>query len=180
MELNMVVEMRDFSSFTGWQSLIEKLVHDIDAVTGHHKFRCVALKEKFGACRIVFAPVGDVPDVIVDRVRVLTRRAEISSDKICVKCGQPGRNFNWEPVWISTLCRDHARQTVLEHRKFPQGEGWTVTAEFRLADQAGMPLGAERISELDARATAEEYEKEGTLHRSRFASAWFAARLVTS
>ncbi|MCZ8122355.1 MAG: hypothetical protein O9277_02905 [Magnetospirillum sp.] len=175
----MVVEIRDFSSFTGWRSLIEKLVHDIDAVTGNREFRCVALKERFGACRILFVPIGDVPDVIVERVRALTRKAEIASDKICVKCGQPGRNFNWGPMWISALCRDHARQTVLEHRQFPQGEGWTVTAEFRLADQAAMPLKSERISAFDARASAEEYEKDGTLHRSKFASAWYAARLVS-
>lgn len=176
----MISEMPDFSFFTGWRSLIEKLGNDVNAASGLYEFRCVALKEKFGACRIQFKPIGRVPTNVVKHVCALSVAAEIVSTRICVKCGKVGRNFQWEPMWISTLCRDHARQTLLDHRRVPSGDAWQVTAEFQLTDPAGMPLTADRIAELDARAATEECLKDGTLYRSKFASAWYAARLVCS
>jgi hypothetical protein len=176
----MISEMRDFSFFAGWRSLIEKLVEDVNAATGRHEFRCVELKEKFGACRVAFSPLGRVPNDIVKRVRALADAAGVASEKVCMKCGHDGRNFHWDPMWTSTLCRDHARQTILESRAFPSGEGWQVTAEFQLVDPAGMPLTMNKIAELDTRAAAEEYEKDGTLYGSKFANAWHAARILCS
>ena len=175
----MIVEMRDFSFFVGWRSLLQTLVDDVNAASGPHKFRCVELKEKFGGCRIIFAPIGDVPDDIVKRVHALTDRAELASEKICMKCGRDGRNFEWDAMWISTLCKEHAREAILKYRTFPQGDGWCVTAEFQLADSAGTLLAAEKIAALDARAASEEFEKDGTFYGSRFANTWYAARLVS-
>jgi len=65
----------------GWRPLVGKLYDDLIALGWDGEV--LQVKEKFGGLRFY---VGEASDAVHDRIEV----AEITSEKICQVCGEPG------------------------------------------------------------------------------------------
>jgi hypothetical protein len=92
----------------GWRPLLEKLFSDFDVVlrgSAGAKVRILQIKEKFGGLRFYFR-VSGIPDVVEEKLRSLSRRAEDASFALCEVCGAPGKLRN-DKGWWHTRCNPH-------------------------------------------------------------------------
>lgn len=152
----MIEHVWNHSWATGWRTLVEKLLADVEAVTGNHRVTMTEFKEKYGTLRVEFepAPGATVPAELLDQIEQLALAAETASEKICITCGAAGHNYEWSGDFTRPLCPAHAREQsprALAGAFEYVPDGWKMTPEFRLVDIAGGSLSAERVAELDAR-----------------------------
>lgn len=98
----------DLSLPEGWAPLLFEVCEKIDAELRNQRvvrlmdrkhFRIMQIKEKFGTLRVYTwgAPAA---------VREIITEAEITSEMICLRCGNPGVLRDTGSV-IATLCEDH-------------------------------------------------------------------------
>jgi hypothetical protein len=92
----------------GWRALLEKLFADFDVVlrgSAGAKISIVQIKEKFGGLRFYYR-AGGIPDVIEEKLRSLSRRAQDASFFTCETCGAPGE-LRDDNGWWHTHCAAH-------------------------------------------------------------------------
>lgn len=143
---------------TGWVAIVEKLLDDVNRITGEHRVTMVDLREKYGTLHIDFEAAPDcvVPTEILAEIERLALDAENASENVCIKCGQPGLNHVWSGDYLRPLCRAHARAEMptapltLAQDFANAREGWRMRTDLALVDANNAPLSAVRIAELDA------------------------------
>jgi hypothetical protein len=142
----------------GWRAIVEKLLDDVNKLTGEHRVTMTDLREKYGTLRIEFdaAPGNVVPAEILAEIERLALEAENESERICIKCGKPGMNHVWSGDYLRPLCRAHALAEMppapltLSEDFANAKEGWRMLTDLALVDVNDVPLSAARIAELDA------------------------------
>ena len=154
----MIEHVWNYQWATGWQTIIEKLLDDVNKITGAHSVTMVDLREKYGTLRVEFdaAPGCVVPAEILAEIERLALEAENESENICIKCGAPGLNHVWSGDYTRPLCRSHARAEMppapltLAEDFANAKEGWLMRPDLAIVDMNNAPLSATRIAELDA------------------------------
>jgi hypothetical protein len=142
----------------GWRAIVEKLLDDVNKITGVHRVTMTDLREKYGTLRVEFdaVPGHVVPAEISAEIERLTLDAENNSEHACIKCGQPGLNHVWSGDYTRPLCRAHARLEMppapltLSEEFASTQEDWRMRPDLALVDSNDVPLSAVRIVELDA------------------------------
>ena len=85
----------------GWLGIIKSLIEDLIQL-GWDKQIC-QVKEKFGGLRFY---INSGSDEIYKKIF----EAEIKSNRVCEKCGEPGKSISGG--WIVTLCKFHAEEKL--------------------------------------------------------------------
>lgn len=85
----------------GWLGIIKSLIEDLIQL-GWDKQIC-QVKEKFGGLRFY---INSGSDEIYKKIF----KAEIKSNEVCEKCGEPGESISGG--WIVTLCKFHAEEKL--------------------------------------------------------------------
>jgi len=85
----------------GWLGVVRSLIEDLIEL-GWDKQIC-QVKEKFGGLRFY---INSGSDEIYKKIF----EAEIKSNGICEKCGEPGKSISGG--WIVTLCESHAEEKL--------------------------------------------------------------------
>ncbi len=93
----MFSEAFDVSLPNGWYSAVWECCAEIHRIAP--ETRVSQIKEKFGT--LCFYPAV----VVGGEVAVLIRRAELTCDKTCQRCGAPGK-IGSKRHWLSTLCEE--------------------------------------------------------------------------
>jgi hypothetical protein len=85
----------------GWLGVVRSLIEDLIEL-GWDKQIC-QVKEKFGGLRFY---INSGSDEIYKKIF----EAEMKSNEICEKCGEPGKSI--KGGWIVTLCEFHAEEKL--------------------------------------------------------------------
>ena len=153
----MIEHVWNYQWATGWREIVEKLLADVNKLTGEHRVTMIDLREKYGTLRIEFdaAPGHVVPAEILAEIERLALEAENESENVCIKCGTPGLNYIWSGDYMRPLCRAHARAEMppapltLAQDFANAKEGWQMRPDLALVDANATPLSAARIAALD-------------------------------
>jgi hypothetical protein len=136
----------NYSYLTGWTRLIANFLREVESAMRGHEFQMIEFKEQDGWLIVKLLPVGDVPEKIVTRINELCVGVRQASQFICVDCGAAGLNYFWQGEWLSPCCPQHAREKAKDYLDEFQGEGWRLTEDWRLVDNAGVALSADTIA----------------------------------
>lgn len=79
----------------GWIPIVQKLIEDINRLSGDLDVNVVEIKEKFGTLRFYVDGSSKEIDELIDE-------AELKSSITCDLCGQPGELRRGG--WLRTLC----------------------------------------------------------------------------
>ncbi len=164
----------------GWAQTIARLLTELEAATGPHKFRIDEIKEKYGSLRVEIEPADTVPAEVVAAAEKLVAEAEEKSECICIDCGVPAMQHEWNMHWIVPCCPAHARARAMAATKYYSGLGWRLTPDFEIVDEAGLPLSSAKIRALDLAATRQERRKGRAVVIGPRAADWRAARWMAS
>ncbi len=148
----------NYAHLPGWRAIVDKLLDDVNKITGIHRVTMTDFREKYGTLRVEFdaMPGHVVPAEILAEIERLTLDAENNSEHVCIKCGQPGLNHVWSGDYMRPLCRAHAllemppAPLTLSEEFASTQEGWRMRPDLALVDANDVPLSAARIAELDA------------------------------
>ena len=104
------IHYANFGVGNGWQSLVEELCADLDAMKIEN-LRVVQIKEKFGTLRF-YISTHNTPaeyDAFLpehkDRLELVYKRIHLTEEQsasICEFCGKPGQLY--QESWWNTLC----------------------------------------------------------------------------
>lgn len=136
----------NYAYLPGWTRLIENFLREVDNATGKHEFQMTDFREKDGWLWIELKPVGDAPAKVVARASELCGGVRQASRFICVECGAAGFNYFWRGEWLSPCCPQHAREKARAHLDEFRGDGWRLTDDWRIVDDAGVALSADTIA----------------------------------
>ncbi|MCA3264967.1 MAG: hypothetical protein ING19_02765 [Azospirillum sp.] len=180
----MITHVWNYSWATGWRAIVEKLIADVNALTGAHRVTMADLREKYGTLRVEFepAPGATVPAEILAQIEALALAAENASEHVCITCGEPGHNYEWSGEFTRPLCPTHAREQApraLDGAFEYPTDVWKMTPAFRLVDLDGNALSTERVAELDTRYTELKRIGDSEVPAHFGAAAWRAARWVS-
>jgi hypothetical protein len=102
----------------GWQDLVERAVARIAAAFSGAPAGCLRImqiKEKFGTLRLYKRAGAGFTDAMGDAVQEAIDLAEARSACTCERCGEPGRLFRDDGVYL-TACDVHGRGSPVSVR----------------------------------------------------------------